>query len=192
MKKVHSMRILAILALSMLAACATTSENATTAQSPLSWLGQFDGQDAHCREFARTYLNEGERAESSEKSAYSVFLSELMFVRLPEGQLPHTVTLAPEVETGRLSVTLTGDTSRHLEYEVTCQSGWFVLKKARSGQYLGDGVVEKKYDQVSYFRIGEQGELIVRVTVDAEFNSMYIFNSSVGADEWYRFRATSD
>ena len=187
------MRMVVVFVLFLNAACATTSQiSNTTAMPPAAWLGQFSGQDAHCREFARTYLNEGERAESSEKSAYSVFLSELMFARLPEGQLPHTVTLAPEVETGRLSVTLTGDTSRHLEYDVTCQSGWFVLKKARSGQYLGDGVVEKKYDQVSYFRIGEQDELVVRVTVGAEFNSLYIFNSSVDADEWYRFQSTSD
>ena len=182
----------AITGLTLLGSCATTSETISYEEQPVSWLGQFDRQDSKCRDFARTYLNEGERPASSEKSAYSVFLSELMFARLTEGQLPHTVRLVSEVGTGRLSVTLTGDTSKHLEYGVTCQSGWFVLKKASSGQYLGDGVVEKNYDQISFFRVGEQGELIVRVTVAAEFNSMYIFNSSVNVDEWYRFQPARD
>lgn len=183
-----SIRSSAAFGLALLAACATTAGPAKHDPIPDSWLDQFKGEDSHCLDFSKTYLNEGELPESSEKSAYDVFLSDAMFSRLPDGQLPETVSLITDSETGRLSVTLMGKTSKHLQYEVICQSGWYLLEKASSGQYLGDGVVEKKSNQISYFRIGDQDELIVRVVVDGEFNSMYVFNSSIEAEEWYRFQ----
>jgi len=190
MKK--SIRTFVILGFCMITACATTSETSVHDQPPVSWIGQFGGEDSHCLDFSITYLNEGERPKSSEKNPYDVFLSDAMFSRLPDGQLPDTVSLITDSETGRLSVTLIGKTSRRLQYEVICQSGWYMLEQASSGQYLGDGVVEKKSNQISYFRIGDQDELIVRVVVDAEFNSMYIFNSSIEAEEWYRFQPIPD
>lgn len=183
----HCMKGLVISGLSLLVACATASAPNGPNEPPESWLSQFDGKNAQCRDFEQIYSNEGEREKSSDKKAYSVYLSELMFSRLPGGQLPHSLSLATDSKSGQLSVTLMGDMRRDLQYTVDCRSGWHVLNKTSTGQYLGDGVVEKQYGQVSFFRIGDRDELIVRVLVDAEFNSMYVFDSSVHADEWYRF-----
>lgn len=110
-----------------------------------------------------------------------------MFSRLPGGLLPNSVNLVTNSQAGELSVILIGDKKRSLHYEIACHLGWHVLRKSRAGQYLGDGVVEKQFGQITFFRPGDAGELIVRVLVDAEFNSMYLFNSGVHAEEWYRF-----
>ena len=114
-----------------------------------------------------------------------------MFSRLQGGQLPNSIEISTDSQSGQLSVTLIGDTTRNLRYEIACDSGWYVLGKSRSGQYLGDGVVEKNFEKVSFFRTGDDGELIVRVIIDAQFNSMYIFNSEVEAEGWYRFQPVS-
>jgi hypothetical protein len=181
------MKNLLVIGLGLLVGCATTPDGNSTTQRPESWLTQFDGEDTECVRFDKIYRNDGERQASSEKSEYDVFLSELMFSRLPEGRLPDSVRLDTKSEPGQLQVTLIGETTRDLQYTANCNLGWYVLKKTRSGQYLGDGVVEKHYGQVSFFRIGKGGELLVRVVVDAQFNSMYVINSNVSTDEWFRF-----
>jgi len=182
---------LMISGLSLLVACATSTTGTISVQTPNSWVIQFEGENTQCRDFDKTYINKGERQIISKKDAHNIYLSELMFSRLPGGRLPSSIEIATDNQSGQLSVTLLGDTTRNLRYEIACDSGWHVLRKSRTGQYLGDGVVEKKYDQISFFRIGDKGELIVRILVDAEFNSMYLFNSGIHADEWYRFRPVS-
>lgn len=177
--------------LSLLAACATSTTENISIQPPSSWVSQFEGDDTQCRDFDKIYINLGERQIISKKNAYNIYLSELMFSRLPGGRLPNLIEISTDSQAAQLSVTLIGDTKRNLLYEIACDSGWHVLRKSRTGQYLGDGVVEKQYGQVSFFRRGNKGELIVRILVDAEFNSMYIFNSGVHAEEWYRFRPVS-
>jgi hypothetical protein len=177
--------------LSLLAACATSTTENISVQPPSSWVIQFEGEDTQCHDFDKKYINKGERQIIPKKDAHNFYLSELMFSRLQGGRLPNSIEIATDIQSGQLSVTLIGDTTRNLRYEIACDSGWHVLRKSRNGQYLGDGVVEKQYDQISFFRIGDKGELIVRVLMDAEFNSMYLFNSGVHADEWYRFRPVS-
>lgn len=188
----YSVRGLALMGLGLVVACAVTPSDSGSVQAPDSWLKQFGGQESQCQDFDKTYSNEGERQEGSEKKAHSIYLSELMFNRLPGGVLPDSVRLIVDARAGQLLVTLRGETSSEAQFEITCELGWHVLKKTRSGQYLGDGVVEKQYGQISFFRKGRDGELIVRVVVDAEFNSMYVFNSSVQEEAWFRFSTISN
>ena len=182
------MKVLLNLSLILLSACSTTIARDAPSQPPSIWTDQFTGEEQQCHVMDRSFVNEGERYAPSEEGPNNAYLSELMFSRLSEGRIPESVHFVTNVQEGRLLVTFLGTTTRKLDYKVDCQSGWYTLKRSRSGQYLGNGVVEKQYGQVSFFRIGENEELIVRILVDAEFNSMYIFNSDVKTEEWYLFR----
>jgi hypothetical protein len=149
---------------------------------------QFLVKEQGCLPIDDEYANSGEQLTPPNEHGSQPYMSELMFSRLPGGRLPESIKLTTSIETNQLSVTMVGKTERKLEYRIGCQSGWHILKRSRTGQYLGDGVVEKQYGQVSMFRTGRNGELVVKIFVDAEFNSMYIFNYSVKKQDLYRFQ----
>jgi hypothetical protein len=176
-----------IIGLFFLQACANSRSQILPIRPPDSWTAQFEGQDNKCRDLDHEFINEGELNAISENGPSTVYLNELMFSSLPGGLMPYSVSLVTKSNTDKLVVRLLGESTRELQYDVSCESGWHVLVKERSGQYVGDGVTEKRFFQKSYFRIGNKNELIVRVLGQAEFNSMYVFNSSIQLDEWYRF-----
>jgi hypothetical protein len=112
-----------------------------------------------------------------------------MFARLENGELPVSVKLNADSIENKLRVTLVGQTTRELEYDVSCDEGWFVLTRLRSGNYIGDGVTEEGFQQVSNFRTGAAAQLIVWTIASAQFSSILARDSAVHSENWYRFQS---
>lgn len=192
MKTPFKLRLILLSMCALLSACASTTFKSYASEPTSSFIDQFSNEEQECRSIDSLYINEGEQHDSFTGDPKVVYLSELMFSRLKDGRLPSFVRIVTNTQESQLLVTLLGATNRKLRYTIDCQSGWHVLKKSRNGQYLGEGVIEKHYGQISFFRVDENGDLILRVSIDAEFNSMYIFNRNIKTEEWYRFKQLSD
>ena len=170
-------------------ACATTDSTDEPAGSPRNWVSQFDQHSGNCRDFSATFANEGEKYAGEAVPAEEAKLAPAVFsMVLPGGVPTESVTLSTNLGSGTLTVTLLGASTRNEEQDLSCAQGWLVTSHSRSGNYAGEGVIEKQFDQTAYFRVGSAGELIVKVVGNAEFNSVYIFNSDVHVKAWYRFR----
>jgi hypothetical protein len=181
-----------ICGLGLLVACATTKSQKNRVDPPAEWISQFNTEDIQCVDISERFQNSGERYLGNRMVAQDGLLAEMVFSRyLPGGLTSEFVEFDSDVQSGHVKVTLIGESKREMEFEIFCKLGWIMIKSFRSGQYLGDGVVEKNFEKVTFFRTGDDGELIVRVIVDAQFNSMYIFNSEVEAEGWYRFQPVS-
>ena len=171
------------------AGCATANPEKESLEPPLVWTTQFDHTDSNCAGISGEFANRGEKFAGRNEKTQEALLAEAVFLQvLPRGVATKSVLIESAKGSGAMRVTLQGDSVRTEEHQVSCESGWLVTRHARRGQYLGEGVVEKHYDQVTFLREGKSGELIARVKIDAEFNSMYLFNSKARTDDWYRFQ----
>jgi len=176
-------------AVALLAACATTTSDQEPIGPPRGWISQFDGQNSTCADVTGKFANRGEKYAGEHEVIPDGLLGEaVLLVVLPGGVATDAVRINANVSSETMTVTLIGGVERKEDFEISCDRGWLVTKHSRRGQYLGEGVVEKQYDQVTLLRQGKAGELIARVMVDAEFNSSYIFNSDMHVGAWYRFQ----
>lgn len=174
--------------IALLASCATSRVEKNRIDPPHEWISQFENADEQCAELNGRFRNIGERYLGEGEVAEDAMLAEMVFGRyLPGGVVSDTVELISLDKNKQLLVKLIGESTIDHSFEVTCEYGWFVLENVRSGQYLGDGVKENRFERIARFRTGNDGELIAKVNTAAEFNSLYLFDSKATAEGWYRF-----
>ncbi len=178
-----------VFGLSFLVACAVSETHKIPVDPPIEWISQFNTDQGQCVDVDARFFNNGERYLGNGMIAQDGLFAEMVFSQyLPSGLGPEYVEFSSDVQSGQVEVTLVGESTQRMEFEIFCEFGWTVLRSSRNGEYLGAGVVEKQFERVAFFRLGNKGELIVRVLLSASFNSMYVFNSEVESEGWYRFQ----
>lgn len=185
----NNIRVLLVLYICSSVACGISPDLQNTSMQPTSWLKRLDGSGSMCEGFRYEYSNRGEMFAAEPAGDAQAFLSEIMFGRLEGGELPESVKLSADSSENMLRVTLIGNSTRELEYEVSCVEGWFVLSKARSNNYLGEGVTESQFRQVSNFRVDMDAQLIIHTLVSAQFTSVLERDSTKHSENWYRFQS---
>lgn len=175
-------------ALLLFSACSAAPPSETHALIPQHWVAQIDISKKQCTPIRSEFGNVGERFDESKGVIFDGRLGEYVFSRYLEGgQIAQTVELESDTSTGLLTAHLVGDSSRIVRFQVSCDAGWHVVSFTRSGNYLGEGVVEKQFEQISSFRLDRQARLVARVKMKGEFKSMYLFKSAGQSEGWYRF-----
>ena len=175
-------------ALLLVSACSAAPLSETHPLIPQHWVSQIDLSKKQCTPIHSDFRNVGERFDESEGVILDARLGEYVFSRYLEGgQIAQTVELESDTSTGLLKAQLVGDSSRIVRFQVSCDAGWHVVSFTRAGNYLGEGVVEEQFEQISTFRLDRQARLVARVRMEGEFKSMYLFKSAGQSEGWYRF-----
>lgn len=172
----------------MLNACATSPPPKPMPFIPPDWAAQLDLDNTRCAPVAGQFDNTGEHYLATGAPADDGLLAEDVLARqLPTGRPAEIVILRSDTERNLLDAQIVGQVSRKIAIEVSCDGGWHTFSFERSGTYVGGGVKEKQFRQVSYFREDGRGRLVARVVKNAEFMSDIGSGSSVSSENWYRF-----
>lgn len=159
---------------------------------PSSWAMDMDLSSAHCEDIDGAFLNLGQRIHENGLMTEDGLLAEHVFARrLSRRDIAQSVDIQSSADAGWAQATLVGKSTLKVGFAVSCQAGWHVLVETRSGQYLGEGVEQEKFRQLSYFRLDRRRRLVARVQTNATYRRDSGEVTQEGSENWYRFEATS-
>lgn len=156
---------------------------------PNDWGYNIDLAEARCVPIAGEFTNLGIRQNDNGFRSQDGLLSRHVLTRsLPDRMVADSVAIYSDPEALTLIAELRGQVSRKIETEVSCRSGWHVFTYERSGNYVGDGVVEKQFMHSAWIRQDRDGNLVARVLRNAVYEIRFSEQRSESAEEWYFFQ----
>ena len=156
---------------------------------PNDWGYNIDLAETRCEPIVGVYANLGIRQNDNGVRTQDGLWSRVVLMRsLPERMIAESLALYSDTDVNILTAELRGQVSRKIETEVSCHSGWHVIKFERSGNYLGDGVVEKQFLHRAWIRPDRDGNLIARVQRDAVYEVRFTEQNSESSEAWYFFQ----
>ncbi len=173
----------ATLSLVLLSACAT---------SGTSTGGAEDGANAEggekCKPFAGVFQNHGQRYNKREGLNTDGWLAEQVLTRrLPGGVVAQRVAMVSDPGVNLLDAELRASINQKIAIEISCSDGWHTFVFERTGNYVGDGVVEKRFRHAASYRLDEDGNLVAKVQVDAEYEVGFSENKMESSENWFQF-----
>lgn len=173
----------AALAALLLSACATsglTSNDAANDQ------GTETGET--CKPFAGVFENHGQRYNKREGLNTDGWLAEQVLTRrLPGGVVAQRVAMVSDTGVNLLDAELRGSINQKIAIEISCSDGWHTFVFERTGNYVGDGVVEKRFRHAASYRLDEDGNLVAKVQVDVEYEEDYSKRTMESSENWFQF-----
>lgn len=166
------------LAAHLLSACAASSfssEDSTEAGEP-------------CKPFAGVFQNHGQRYNKREGLNTDGWLAEQVLTRrLPGGVVAQRVAMVSDPGVNLLDAELRASINQKIAIEISCSDGWHTFVFERTGNYVGDGVVEKRFRHAASYRLDEDSNLVAKVQVDAEYEVGFSENKMESSENWFQF-----
>lgn len=177
-----------ILAAVLAGACAAPPPPPPQLAGPAEWLARIDLAETNCEAIAASFRNEGERRHENGRITADGRLSEDVFLRhLPGRQPTQTVWISSNLDSAWVAARLVGQVRRDIGFAASCSGGWHLFTETRSGEYVGDGLEEEHFQQLSWFRLDRDGRLVARVQTDARYRGDYQEVSAESTEFWFRF-----
>ena len=171
-----------------LCGCLGAPHHVPPTDTPDAWLSQFDPAVDRCADIDSTFHNRGERYLGMGRVANDGLLAEMVLSQyLPGGRTSESLEITANEQNGSVEAVLVGPSTTKVSFPIYCESGWYVLKSTRGRTYLGEGIEQDSYEKLTFFRIGQGGELIAKVMEQGTYTSHYLFTSGASSEWWYRF-----
>ena len=156
---------------------------------PNDWGSDIDLEQTKCKPIAGVFENLGIRQNDNGFRTDDGLLSRNVLARsLSSSEIAESLVIYSDTESNFLRAELRGQFTITIEIEVSCRSGWHVFTFERSGAYLGDGVVEKRFFHSAWFRQDRDDNLVARVLRNAEYEIQFRETTSESSEEWYFFQ----
>ena len=156
---------------------------------PNDWAVNIDITEVECRPINREFLNLGIRqSENGFRTQDGLLTRDVLTRSLSSRIIADSVAMVSVTQASVLNAELRGEFNMTIAIEISCRSGWHMFDFRRSGQFLGDGVVEKQYWHRTWFRQDGDGNLIARVVKNAEYEIRFTEINTQSTEEWFFFQ----
>ena len=191
-KRIKYVTVLHMVLWLILSACASTPPPVPIPSMPYEWGLRIDINQAKCKPVSGVFENLGVRhAENGVETLDGLLSKNVLSRNLPTRQNAESVAIYSDTESNVLTAQLRGQVVRKIAIEVSCDSGWHVFTYERTGNYMGDGVEEKRFRHRTWLRQDRDGNLVARVLEDAVYEARFSELTTKRSENWYRFEPTN-
>lgn len=156
---------------------------------PGEWQDEVSNTGAGCRNFTKTFKNDGLGYNSAVQGSFKGRLDVALGETMPTVRMPEFVTLVFEQENTTLEVTFTGADTVSFLLDAACDKGWVVLKRLEKDKYLGDGTNLNYSEKRVQLKVSASDNLVLHHVSVEESSTLHFFRQKEFGEYWYKFES---